>query len=179
MKIEVTKKMIDSTFDFIESRRLKKESNNVVLRGVRGDKFPANLLLEPNTESPLSCYMDGEKLAVIAEKFNMPKNMTVIYGRIGQRYARQIELYWTYTAVMEFIKPVCDKPIESVFPTGNAFDPLIVRCYEQGVTTVGDFLDIFVRHDVLTVRKRLIRVQLEIFNAVFTNIRNACYALLD
>lgn len=178
MEIEVTKQMIDATFDFIEGRRTKKESSSVVLRGVRGAKFPESLLREPNEETPLSCYMDGEKQAVIATKFNMPKNMPVVYGRVGQRYARQIELYWTYTAVMEFIKPVCDELIENIFPTGKDFDPLIVRCYAQEITTIGDFLNTFVRYEVMTVKKRLIRAEIEVFDAIFANIRAACYALL-
>ena len=178
MDIKVTKQMIDATFDFIEGRRTKKEGNGVVLRGVRGAKFPESLLREPNEESPFSYYMDGKKQAVIATKFNMPKNMPVVYGRVGRRYARQIELYWTYTAVMEFIKPVCDKTIEKVFPTGTSFDPLIVRCYAQEIATIGDFLNAFVHYEVTTIRKHLIRAEIEIFDAVFANIRAACYALL-
>lgn len=39
MEIEVTKQMIDATFDFIEGRRTKKEGNGIVLRGIRGAKY--------------------------------------------------------------------------------------------------------------------------------------------
>lgn len=178
MNIVVTKRMIDTAFDFIEGRRVKKESDGVVLRGVRGAKFPASLLRSPDEVSPLSYYMDGEKQAVIADTFNMPKNTPVVYGRIGRRYARQVELYWTYTAVMELIKPVCEKPIELIFPKGGEYDALIVRCYERDITTVGDFLTFFVRYEVTTLRNRMIKIKGETFDTVFANIRAACYALL-
>jgi len=178
MRIVVTRQMIDATFDFIEGRRTKKESDSVVLRGVRGAKFPASLLRSPDEESPLSYYMDGEKQAVIAETFNLPKNMPAVYGRIGRRYARQVELYWTYTAVMEFIQSICDKPIEIIFPSGGEYDALIIRCYENDIATVGDFLTTFVRYEVTTLRNRTLKITGETFDAVFANIRAACYSLL-
>lgn len=178
MEIAITKKMVDITFDFIEGRRVKKESDSVVLRGVRGAKFPASLLRSQDEESPLSCYMDGEKQAAIAEKYGMPSGVPVVFGRLGRRYARQVELYWTYTAVMEFIQPVTQKPIETAFPSGGEYDALLVRCYKRGITTIGHFLDFFVRYEVTTIRNRLLKITGEAFDVIFANIRAACYELL-
>lgn len=176
MEVEITKQMIDELFDFIEGRRIKKEQGGVVLRGVRGAKFPASLLIEPSEESPLTYYMDGIEQKHIAEKFNV-SNRTSTFQKIKAKYARQIELYWTFTLVMDFLKPVLEMPIEEIFPKGEKqFDSAIVLCYQYEIMTVGDFLTSFVRYEVVTMKRRL-RIAMFI-DTIFGNIRETCYGLL-
>ena len=177
--IKVSKQMIDEVFDFIEGRRVKKESGAkmIVLRGVRGAKFPQSLLRGQDEVSPLSRYMDGIKQVDIAAEFDLPTD-NATYRRLGVRYAKKLELFWTYTAVMEFISPVLDIKIESVFPTEGEGEAVLLKCYQLGVTTVKDFLNLFVRYEVRTVRVFFLKCGTVIFDTIFKKIRRNCYSLL-
>lgn len=173
MEIKVTKQMIDDCFDFIEGRR--KKDGGRVLREVRGAKFPASLLLQENEQSALVDYMNGVNQKTIATRYNLPQRNNV-FQIMKFRYAWQIELYWTYTAVTEFLKPVFSLPLEQVLPVGKKTDTTLIACYAEDIMTVGDFITTFTKYEVVVLKYRL-KVE-KTKDLVFNSIREACYAEL-
>ena len=178
--IVVSKQMIDEVFDFIEGRRIKKKSKikTIILRGIRGENFPYNLLRREGEISPLSRYMDGVKQSDISKEFNLPKDNTT-YRRLGLRYAKKLELYWNYKYVMSFTTSVLQKKIEDVFPRGGECETVLLSCYALNIVTVEDFINLFVRNEVKIIRTSLLKIRTELFDIVFKAIRNSCYQLLE